>query len=184
MKLGLEFAIIFTAVSFFIVFAIVFLGQCKVKAKEMFLEKDLDVCKSIKLNKKMTIKLYDLKKFGESHEFDREDSTYFKISRILNKHIKFDFDEETMEFKVELDDFRDDELRVYFTEILELVTNFRLSQFRFKSEENQFKLLGSDNKVIEEMKSHTDDIISVVFEDMMEGMYKDKLQGILDGIME
>jgi len=184
MKLGLEFALIFMAVSFFIVFAIVFLKQSKEAINQMFLEKDLEVYKSIKLNKKMTIKLYDLKRFGESHELDRKDSTYFKIARILNKHIKFDFDEETMEFKAELEDFRDDELRVYFTEILELVTNFRLSQFRFKSKENQFKLLGSDNKIIEEIKSYTDDIISTVFEDMMEGMYKDKLQGILDDMMK
>jgi hypothetical protein len=178
-----ELMIILITMASIIVIAIVYyFGKItKEAAKEviedMFSNKDLEVREEIKLIKNITIKLYELKLDSETKELDRDNLSYLKIAQIVNKHVKFKTNDE--EISVITPDFSSDEFRIEFTEMLEAITNFRLSQFRFKMGNDKTNLLNIGNDKMDKMIEHTEDIITEVFDDLCEIKYVKQLEEIV-----
>lgn len=155
-----------------------------------FNEKDLQVKEEINLTSDLSIKLYSLKYEDEDNQvLDKNELTYLRLARIINnpdeEYIKFNFiegeNEGEFDVDVELADFRLDEHKNAYIELIELVTNFNLAQFVFKNNKNEidFKLLNVDLDVIDKMKQHTDDIISEIFPYIIEDISNRESSGIL-----
>jgi len=135
---------------------------------QLFPKKDLPVIKSIKITKDISIELYDLKRLDDG-KIDRESYVYLKLSQIINKNTTIDFEGEgiDLEMNIDLIDFREEENKFLYMDIIEMLSSFNISNFLFKGDE-LFKLYNIEDGVVEEIKDHVDEIIHEVFIDVVD----------------
>lgn len=135
---------------------------------QLFPKKDLPVIKSIKITKDISIELYDLKRLDDG-KIDRESYVYLKLSQIINKNTTIGFEGEgtDLEMNIDLIDFREEENKFLYMDIIEMLSSFNISNFLFKGDE-LFKLYNIEDGVVEEIKDHVDEIIHEVFIDVVD----------------
>lgn len=145
--------------------------------KLMFNNKDLPEIKVLDIGKHRLakIKLYGLK-LKDNGKIERDNYYYALIARIINAKWKFELNNEN-EIDVIKPDFRLDENKEDFLDIIASCTNFDLRKFVFTGDE-RYKLFKIDSAIIKSMKDHAEYIIDEVFKDMVatieeEGMFED-----------
>lgn len=133
--------------------------------KEMFKKKDLPVINKIKIGKKgkLTIYLYGLKR-NEKDEIDRNDETYIRIAKMVNKDLEIKTSGDDL--IIEKPDYSDVAYNLKMMDVISLVTNFNYSQFVFRGED-KFKLYSAKTKFGDDLKEHAMNIIDEVFVDIV-----------------
>lgn len=135
--------------------------RAKESYNEIFEEKDLPVKEIIPFGKQK-VYLYSLKK--EKGKLLREDLTYARIAKILNRDIEFKL--VNNELIVEYPNYLDNDYNHKVIDILALVSNFNYARFIFKGED-KFKLYSINSAFNLRLKNHAMIIIDEVIKDII-----------------
>jgi len=155
-------------------------------SNELMTNKSLPVMNRIKINKWIEIEFYDLYRVVDSNGdliFDRNRKEYIELAEILSNYIHMELDMETSEIKVILEDFTLIENRLQYLDIISKVTNFDMSNFIFKTEndkfEDKFKLLDMKSVIVKKVTNYTDEMIHELFVDIVSMIQSDDLKQFL-----
>jgi hypothetical protein len=145
-----------------IVIAVPSVRRAKESYNEIFEEKDLPIKEIIPFGKQK-IYLYNLKK--EKGKIEREDWTYARIAKMVNRDIEIK--QVNGELVMDVPDYSDEDYKTKVIDIIALVSNFNYARFVFKGDD-KFRLYSADSEFNTKLKNHALEIINEVVGDIIE----------------
>jgi hypothetical protein len=161
-KMEILIYLVIGVLSAIIVIAMPSIKRAKESYNKIFEEKDLPVKDIIPFGKQK-IYLYNLKK--EEGKIMREDWTYARIAKMVNKDIEIKLVDG--ELVMDVPNYLDEVYKTKLIDIIALVSNFNYARFIFKGDD-KFKLYTTESDFNTQLKNHALGIINEVTQDIVE----------------